>query len=654
MNRARDSISSWGSALCIVGAAILAVFFHGDDIRWLVGAQLLLLCWLAFALAQSYGPGLRIPLTPISLSLSLFWLWLAVSLAWSRVPVTSTINFWWVGTFVMVYWSYTLAPMRAHIWAYASPLVLAGAIALCVWALVQLFVFQQPPRASFINIHSFGALLMLVALPTAGYLLVALAGGRRHAAMGSAAALFLLFFTIALTRGRGTSSALWLATGLLIALHVRHAAPRHLMWLGGLLAAAYISANLLLLGELGERLASLVDPVDAASPRLLIWRGAWDMVRDYPWWGIGLGTYYLAWPPYRDPSDQTLGFYVHNDYLQIWIETGLPGVLLLVSVLLGTLFMVARYLRQRQLDRDQRTETIALCSGLFAIAAHSFLDFNLYTLSISLLVGLALGRLHELVSNALAGTALVLCPAPHLRQPLYRFAVLAVIAGPAVYLAAVGLSDHYFARGLAHGMRGEFQQADRAIRAAQQLAPASNKLLAYADLLRIALRAVPKESMADRRALYDEALAWLDGSLRANPYQALSHVVRARLYEEQPDLVAGDWRALAAAEYRRALELNPRLYTVRVYWAELLLGTNQTEKARDVLENGMAHWYAETPPVIAYYELTARLRRASGDGEGAGMLDQRVEAIRAVLAKRELHLPPAPTRGGALLQSLAQ
>lgn len=653
MNRARDSISSWGSALCIFGAAILAVFFHGDDIRWLVGAQLLLLCWLALALTRSYDSGLRIPLTPISLSLSLFWLWLAVSLAWSRVPVTSTINFWWVGTFVMVYWGYTLAPLRARIWTYVSPLVLAGAIVLCAWALVQLFVFQQPPRASFINIHSFGALLMLVALPTTGYLLVTLAGDRRHAAMGSAAALFLLFFTIALTRGRGTSLALWLATGLLIALHVRHAAPRHLMWLGGLLVAAYVSANILLLGELSERLASLADPADAASPRLLIWRGAWDMVRDSPWWGIGLGTYYLAWPPYRDPSDTTLGFYVHNDYLQIWIETGLPGALLLVSVLLGTLFVVARYLRQ-QLDRDQRTETIALCSGLFAIAVHSFLDFNLYTLSISILVGLALGRLHELVSNSLADTTVVLRPARHLRHSLYRFAVLAVIAGPAVYMAAVGMSDHYFARGLAHGMRGEFQQADRAIRTAQQLAPASNKLLAYADLLRIAMKTVPKESMADRRALYDEALVWLDGSLQANPYQALSHVVRARLYEEQPDLVAGDWRTQAAAEYRRALELNPRLYTARMHWAELLQRANQTEAARDVLERGLAHWYAGTPPVVAYYELTARLRRTSGDADGADALDQRVATLRAAFAKRRLNIPPAPTRNGALLQSLAQ
>ena len=635
----------------MAGAAGLAVFFHGDDIRWLVGAQLLLLSWLALVLARTYAVGFRFPLTPVSLSVSLFWLWLGISVAWSRVPATSAINFWWVGTFALVFWGYTLSPARAQLASHVSRIVLIGALALCVWALLQVLVYAQPARASFINIHSFAALLMLIAIATAGHLVTACSRRRRAIAAVLGAGLFLLFFTIALTRGRGTSLALWLAVAAFLALHLRRVPARYLALVGGLLVTAYAAANVLLLGDLGERLASLADPTEAAYPRLLIWRGAWDMVRDFPWWGIGLGTYYLAWPPYRDPADATLGFYVHNDYLQIWIETGLPGVLLLIGIPAAALFMAVQYLRRPPHDSGERTEVIALCCGLAAVAVHSFLDFNLYTLSISLLAGLALGRVHELVWRGPPNASVSLRPAQYLRPSLYRFAILGVIAGPAMYLAALGISDHYFARGLEHGMRSEFQQADRAIRRAQQLAPASNKSLAYADLLRYALRAVPKDSGDNRRVLYDEALWWLDQSLQANPYQALSHVVRARLYEEQSDLAGNDWRMLAEQEYRRALVLNPRLYTARMQWAEMLLRLNEPAAARAVVEAGLVYWYAGTPSVIAYYEQVARLRRDAGDAAAAADLEQRVEVMRKALADLRMR---GASRDTALLNWLAQ
>lgn len=646
-----DRVPTWPlTAALILSIAIgVAVFFHGDDIRWLAAAELLLLTALALALLRDTS-GLRLPLTPLSVSLSAFWLWLAVSLAWSRVSVTSVLNFWWVGSFALVFWTYTLSSERSRIAAFASYLVLAGALVLSAWAVVQLFAFGQPPRASFINIHSFAALLMLVALPTAGYWLTALASGRRRAALVSGAALLLLFFTIALTRGRGTSLALWLAVGLLIALHVGRARRRHLLSLAGLLAAAYGVANALLFGELGDRFATLTDPEHAASPRLLIWQGAWQMLHDAPWWGIGLGTYYLAWPPYRHPADQTLGFYVHNDYLQIWIETGLPGLLLLLAVLLATAVGIVRYLR-RSPASTERTEVAALGSGLFAVAAHSFLDFNLYTLSISMLVGVVLGRLHELLLPTLPTFTITLSPARHLRPSLYRFSVLGLVLVPMVYLAAVGVSDYYFMRGMTHAARGELQQAERALHRSHQLAPASNKSLAYADLLRHALRSAPKDAMDDRRTLYIEAHMWLDRSLQANPYQAMSHLVRGRLYEEQPDLDGGDATARAEVAYREALALNPRLYPARMYWAEMLLRRNEIAAARELLEQGLIHWYPQAPALIGYYELAARVRRAGGDPLKAAELDRRVQQMRAALAAFQSR---APVRDAALLQSLAQ
>ena len=69
------------------------------------------------------------------------------------------------------------------------------------------------------------------------------------------------------------------------------------------------------------------------------------MLMDAPWLGIGLGTYWLYWPTYRHPDDTSGGFYVHNDYLQIWIETGLPGFLLLLAVYVAVFIMFVRLVR---------------------------------------------------------------------------------------------------------------------------------------------------------------------------------------------------------------------------------------------------------------------------------------------------------------------
>lgn len=641
--------------VCIAVALGFAVFYQGDDIRWLSVTQVALLLWLATVLAVGYAGGLSLPLTPLSVSLALFWLWLALSLLWTRVPLTSQVNFWWVGTFVLVFWTYTLAPRRELLWRAAAAVALLAAVVLCAWALLQVFISGLTPRASFINPHSFAALLMLVALPLAAYLLNALAWGRMPVAIAYACVLALLFFTIALTRGRGTAIALALALAIFVLLHLRRAAPRHLLLVVGLWLAAYAAANLVLGGALGDRFATLAAPEQAVTPRLLIWSGAWQMALQHPWLGIGLGTYYQAWPPFRDPSDQSLGFYVHNDYLQLWIETGLPGVLLLLVVLLAATAMFVRYCRRADVDRFARSEAIGLWCGLAAVAAHSFVDFNFYILSISLLAGLALGRLHQLMTSIAPMRSLALLPAQRLRPLIYRLSIVVLVVGPTLFWVEIGVADVYFQRGLIAAARGDIEEADRAYHRAEQLAGFSNMYLTHADMYRAALSNLPADAGDDRRLLYEQALALLARAVDANPYAASAFVVRGRLYEQTPDLAGADWRVLAGHDYRRALQLNPRFYLARVQWAQQLLTADEVAAAREVLESGLAHWYDPLPSLVTYYELAARVRRQTGDGVGAAELAQRVAAIQTQLATLRRHVTPhLAVERGAPVQSMAQ
>lgn len=622
------------SAALVAGALTLAVFYHGPQMLLLAGAQALLILWLLVSLLRSFNAGVRLPYTPLTVSLTLFWLWLGISLMWSRVPSTSIINFWWVGSFALVFWIYTIAPERDRIWDLVARFALLGALALSVMALVQLVIFREPPRATFINIHSFAALLMLVVLPACAYLLIALDRFDRARAAFMGVAVFLIFFVIAATNGRGTTISLLIGMAVLLLLTVRRAPLRHLALIVGLLGGAYLSANLLLHGGLAERLLTMTDPADAALPRIMIWRGSWEMVLDNPWFGIGLGTYYLAWPPYRHPADSTMGFFAHNDYLQLWIETGLPGLILLLAVFISVLVMMVRFLRLPPAKTELRTEAVGLFCGLFAVAAHSFLDFNFYILSISIAAGLMLGRFHERVTQVRPYSSLVIKPSRFIQRRAYRTITVLLALFPLLYLAALWASDRFYHQGVALAVSGQLREADGALTRAQALTSADDKLfLAHADLFRHTVARIPKEDRDDRETLYSEALRMLERAEKANPYRALVYTVRGRLYEENPDLAGPDSRALAEQAYARALALNPRMADTRTAYAKLLLDAGQTQAAIQLLEQGMHYWYYPSVSVLAYYHMAASLQRAAGELEKAERIETRIKETKLLWAQ---------------------
>lgn len=643
-DNARSARVAQLGALLMAGALSLAVFYHGRQIPLLAGAEILLVTWMALSLAQSYADGIRIPLTPVSATMTFFWLWLGVSLTWSAVLVTSVINFWWVGSVALAFWAYTLSPQRERVWFYGSRFALAGALLLCAYALAQLFLWGLPPRATFVNIHSFAALMMLVALPLAAYFLIA--WHKRSDAKvlyALAGSLFILFFTIAATEGRGTALSILVALFVLAALAVRSVGIKPVAALAGLVLAAYGGANLILHGGFAEgRLATLVDPASAGVPRFLIWAGSWEMLSASPWWGIGLGTYYLAWPPFRHPDDATLGFFVHNDYLQIWIEAGLPALLLLLAVYVSVLVMLVRAWRHARASATVRLEVLGLFAGLLSVAAHSFVDFNLYILPISIAAGIALGRFHERAGE-------VLRPRLHVLRPLrltpvaYRAIVVLIALFPLSYFVSLGVSDHLYKRGFALAGEGKLPEADDAFVWAERLLPRDDKVLTmHADLYRHVLQRLPRENETERLALYEAALAMLDEAQSANPYRPLVLAIRARLLHENPDLAGADWRERVEASYRKALALDPRFVATRTAYARFLLEAGREAEAYGVLNGGIAYWYYPAEPVLLYYDLTAQVAERLGADTDAAEIRGRTEVLRKtmrVLAPRRPVVP---------------
>jgi len=617
------------SSLLFVCALLPALLFKGPQIEFFAITQIVLVIWLGWAAWRSYDRGIVLPKTGLALSLTLYWLWLAVSLPWSQAPSISVINFWWVGSVVLVFWLYTLTPDRDRLWSHSAAILLLLGLVLALMGIYDVLVFERQARAVFETRNTQAAFLSLIALPASAYFLRLTTdkAAPRHYAGWLGAVLYVMFFSIFLTASRGASLSLAIGMAVLIAVTARYVSRRGIVLLLVLIAAAFLSTNIPQGGgEIERRLPQLMHD----SPRRLIWESSWNLLKASPWHGIGLGLYYLAYPAYRNALDDTAGFFAHNDYLQIWIETGWPGLLFLLAVLAATLWTFARAVQRPEAPDAVRIEMAGLFCGLLAMAGHSLVDFNFYILSIMMTAGLMLGRLHELAGRALNVSLIRLHPSRLLGKQAYPVIVSLLVLLPLAYFTALGLANSYYDKALQQAREGKLQEADKNLAAAERLTPVDDRvLIAHADLYRHAISLLPAGDEKEKRSLYEAAMEFLDQAQQGNSLRGLTYVVRARLYDQNPALAGEGAYELAAGAYRRALALNPRLFQARTEYANLLLRRGEKQAALEALEQGAWYYYYEVPDLIPFYSLTAKLRREAGRVDEARDLEDKVNSLEA-------------------------
>lgn len=99
--------------------------------------------------------------------------------------------------------------------------------------------------------------------------------------------------------------------------------------------------------------------------------------------GSGVGSFADVYPAYENPAwvDRWFVNHVHNDYIEIALETGLPGLLILAAFILWWVQRTAAIWRAPAIDPFARAATIA--SG--AILLHSLVDFPLRSTGIAAL-----------------------------------------------------------------------------------------------------------------------------------------------------------------------------------------------------------------------------------------------------------------------------
>jgi len=620
----------WIGAVLFLLAVSSALYYHGFVADFFCIAQFLLLLWLLTALWYRGQEPVPLPRTALGLSLVAYVGWLAATLTWGAVPNYNVITFWWLCSFPLAFWLYTVSPDREALWYRAALLVLMLALVLSLQASFQLVVKGLEPKSVFLDLNSHAAFIALIALPAAGYFLANLTARSKYdgKSLMLGVAVFILVFAVALTAGRGAMIALMTGMAVLMGVAWSRTPRRAIATLIVLVVTALVAGNLVAQGKTTARMLTLIDPETAGMTRFLIWEQTWEIIKESPWLGKGLGVFGLVFPSHQNPLDTSAGFMVHNDYLQIWLEAGLPGLVLLLAIYVSAFLLLIRTLRNRRLSKARAIEIAGLFCGLLVVAMHSFVNFNLYILPTSLVAGLMLARFHELATMGPGARIWNFSPTRYLRLNIYRALVLLVMLAGIGYWLSQALANYAIQDAVHLVSDGELDRADVALSRARRLSPYSEMVLvARAELYRHVITAAPASALEDKRSLFLSAMESLDNAEKLNPYRADIPFLRARLQWLVKPMPGEDWKEQTVRGYERAIHLQPRFYTARLELAAFLLEQGEHDKARTALEQGMDYTYVGQERILPYYRLTAALRRKSGDIEGARQIEQRIADI---------------------------
>jgi O-antigen ligase len=120
--------------------------------------------------------------------------------------------------------------------------------------------------------------------------------------------------------------------------------------------------------------------LNQGDSRLDFWKDSLEIIADHPL-GTGLATFKYVFPVYNVTSltVNVTPYYLHNDVLQLLVESGWPGFTLLIGAFLSFIVDSFRRIRRMVFYTDPQRFFIAVgaFSGLMSISFHSFFDFNL-------------------------------------------------------------------------------------------------------------------------------------------------------------------------------------------------------------------------------------------------------------------------------------
>lgn len=280
-----------------------------------------------------------------------------------------------------------------------------------------------------------------------------------------------------------------------------------------------------------------------------MWGATVKMIRDYPLWGTGPGTWQWFHLKYRDPRMVMHPEYAHSDVLNLASDYGLVGFALVVAIF-ACFFWHVVLLARRSNDSEQRSFAIGSAMGVTALLVHSWFDFNMHIPANALLLVTIMGFTVAMEDGHSRFKRVEM--KPPLKYALATLLFLFFLAGG--WLGGrTFLADRDTYKGNNARLSFSYDHAlghyQRAIEVDPKFAKPYAKM---GDIYRTqSYFQIRPEWLAKRKKLAQQAIAAYQRSLTLNPYNSDVLVRLARSYE-----LAGDDDA-AFKTYQQALAIDP-------------------------------------------------------------------------------------------------
>lgn len=606
---------------------------------------------LGFLVARPRRPA-QFALTPLGLIWSLYLLWALLSLLWAPA--------WWPG---MVRWWALLLPTAAYLFARRSRFWeserfwLLFLVLVSVVALIGLIQYVTPliPWIRKIPLlgqleslpgnnspvttegqRNYASMFFALVLPFVVWRFYHARPGRDWRSWGemtlAGAAMVLAAAFVLAARSRSA----WLGLAFAVGFFVLAGGPR-VVWrcrirtivafLCIVCAAATVQLmhpGFLLGTQSGAKndLVSTLANLFKSSDRTIIWQ---DCLRAAnPWVGAGFGNFPIRMTPY-DGSGQvrTLNSEVHNDYLQAYLDLGIPGVALFVLAFAWLVWLGWR---------GRRGGGVMLAAGMAAVVL-AVMQLTIFT--------------SEVISTQIwfAGVVAICNSQPGVRR-LWRRTVFVSTAACFQYGLAALLFLFAFAVGRTMAADREFRRIDKDLQALAQnpkeRQPARQQRVVQA-LHRAALEIVPTvwydanmlhctvhqfAPIAYDAGDFDAARAFAETAVRLHPTDASSMAIVGQL-----EAKAGHrTEAIAMLRKARAIALRDPDARVSVRLAEVLCQEQRFAEAFSVIEDALREACTLDCPYSAGFVNLLELLDQTGQKDRAAVL-------RAVAEKKRTGTP---------------
>jgi len=157
-----------------------------------------------------------------------------------------------------------------------------------------------------------------------------------------------------------------------------------------------------------QRAMSVFNKQDVSiNKRVLIWNSTLEMIKDNPFFGIGIGNYKLQYLNYQadilNSNPEYIKYFshpgeAHNDYLQMAAEMGLTGLLIYLLFVFLLLWKSIKYIKSSVSSDKQKILLFSLILGVICYLFYSLFTFPLHVPALGSSLFILLGII-DILSN---------------------------------------------------------------------------------------------------------------------------------------------------------------------------------------------------------------------------------------------------------------